>query len=158
MNAWAVRLHDAIAGLAPIDGVSVNADHSVVRIDFKAEATQGQRDAANAAAAAFDWSPGAEDAWTASKMRTRSKKITASSLPATPAEAYEDLRSLRALASIVLDEINALRGWLSSFQGEVAAATSLADLKARVATLPAMPDRTVTQLRNAIDSKIDGDA
>lgn len=61
----------------------------------------------------------------------------------------------RAVADIARDEINILRQWLASFKIEVAAATNLADLKTRVATLPATPDRTLAQLRTAIKNRID---
>lgn len=62
----------------------------------------------------------------------------------------------RAIVSILLDEMNVLRQWLASFKTEVAAAASLADLKTRVATLPATPDRTLAQAKTAIANKIDG--
>lgn len=61
---------------------------------------------------------------------------------------------LRALADILKDEINILRGWLVSFKAQSAAATSLADFKARVATLPDTPDRTLSQLKTAIINRI----
>ena len=63
---------------------------------------------------------------------------------------------LRAFADIVKDEINVLRGWLDQFKADVAAATNLADLKTSVAAQPSLPDRTLAQLRTAIDNKIDG--
>lgn len=61
----------------------------------------------------------------------------------------------RAIALVTLDELNNLRQWLASFKTEVAAATTLADLKTRVGTLPAMPDRTITQVKTAYKNKID---
>ena len=63
---------------------------------------------------------------------------------------------LRASLLVVMEEMNALRQWLASFKTEVAAATNLSDLKTRVATLPATPDRTALQLKTAIRGKIDG--
>ncbi len=62
---------------------------------------------------------------------------------------------LRAFADIVKDEFNIVRGWTRDFQTEVAAATNLADFKARVATLPTLNDRTLAQLRAAIQARID---
>lgn len=59
-----------------------------------------------------------------------------------------------ALALLTLDEINNLRQWVASFKAATAAATSLADLKTRVAALPNMPDRTRQQLINAVKAKI----
>ena len=62
---------------------------------------------------------------------------------------------LRALADILKDEINIIRGWTVSFKAQVALATTLADLKVRVATLPTLSDRTLAQLRTAIQNRID---
>lgn len=66
-----------------------------------------------------------------------------------------DYKLLRAVMLVLLDEVNALRGWLASFKAAVAASTSLADLKTRVAALPNTPDRTATQARNAVLARID---
>lgn len=63
--------------------------------------------------------------------------------------------ALRAFASITVDEINILRQWITSFKTQVALATTLADLKTRVAGLPAVNDRTLSQLKTAIQSRID---
>lgn len=60
----------------------------------------------------------------------------------------------RGILLVLLDEINALRGWLVSFKVATAASTSLADLKTRVAALPDMPDRTAAQARSAVAGKI----
>lgn len=62
----------------------------------------------------------------------------------------------RALALMLLDEFNTLRQWTVSFKAEVAAATNLADLKTRVATLPTLNDRTITQVKAAYSNKISG--
>lgn len=62
---------------------------------------------------------------------------------------------LRAALLVTLDEINNLRQWIEAFKAQVASATNLADLKTRVATLPATPDRTSTQLKTAIKNRID---
>lgn len=61
----------------------------------------------------------------------------------------------KALATIMVDEINILRGWLASYKTEVAAASSLADLKTRVAALPNTPDRTNSQLKTALKNRVD---
>lgn len=62
---------------------------------------------------------------------------------------------LRASLLVVMEEMNALRTWLADFKAQVALASSLNDLKTRVATLPATPDRTASQLKTAIKNKID---
>lgn len=61
----------------------------------------------------------------------------------------------RALADIIKDEFNILRKWTRDFKVEVAAASSLADLKARIATLSTLNDRTLDQLKTAIKSRVD---
>jgi hypothetical protein len=48
-----------------------------------------------------------------------------------------------------------MRAWITSFKAAVAAATNLADLKTRVAALPALPAITNAQLVTAISSRID---
>jgi len=60
-----------------------------------------------------------------------------------------------AIVLLTMDEINALRGWTQSMTNAVAKASSLADLKIRVAELPAMPDRTTNQLVTALTTKLD---
>lgn len=59
-----------------------------------------------------------------------------------------------AYSDIIKDELNILRGWTLDFKAEVAAATSLADLQTRVAGLPDLADRTLAQLRTAINNRI----
>lgn len=159
MNTSAQRLHETLAALAPIVGVSVPqlGTSSGVRIDFRPEATQAQRDAANAALASFDWSDVAQSAWLVAQAQT-SAKNEMDTATAAPATASAEQRILRALAAVTLDEVNVLRQWIASFKSEVAGATSLADLKTRVAGLPSMPDRTAVQLRAAIENKLDGNA
>jgi hypothetical protein len=61
---------------------------------------------------------------------------------------------LRAEADVLVGELNILRQWFMSFKAEVAAATSLADLKSRVATLPDTPDRTLSQALTALKNTI----
>lgn len=64
----------------------------------------------------------------------------------------------RAVAAIMIDEINTLRQWTVSFKAEVAAATNLANLQSRVATLPTLTDRTLTQAKTAYENKVDSGA
>jgi len=63
-------------------------------------------------------------------------------------------KSLRAEAKLIVNEINILRQWIVAFKVEVAAATSLADLKTRVATLPNLPDRTFEQAKTAMKNEV----
>lgn len=62
--------------------------------------------------------------------------------------------ALKAIASVVIDELNVIRQWVMSFKTEVAAATNLADLKTRVAALPNLNDRTAAQARTAVKNAI----
>lgn len=71
------KLHAAIAAVCPIDGVSVGrkADKATWRIDFKAEATDAQKDAARAAMEGFDFAvaKAAQDAERAREERIQSR-------------------------------------------------------------------------------------
>lgn len=99
--------------------------------------TQGERDAVDAALASA--------ALSAARVSAKDQIIGTIPLPIL----------LRALADILKDEINILRGWTVSFKAEVAASASLADLKTRVATLSTLDDRTLAQLKTAIRNRID---
>jgi hypothetical protein len=77
-----------------------------------------------------------------------------------PAVATVDLTTkegkiLRSLASTLVSELNILRAWLASFKIEVAASSSLADLRNRVATLPATPARTLAQAKTTVIGNIE---
>jgi len=64
---------------------------------------------------------------------------------------------MTAFADIIKDEMNILRGWLTQFKADVAAANNLSDLKTSVAAQPDLPDRTLAQLKTAITARIDKD-
>jgi hypothetical protein len=119
-----------------------------VRIDFAAEATPEQRIAGQQIADTWDFAPPAQAERENLENREKAKILV--DLLGT------DLgKALRAEAAVLVDEINLLRQWLVSFKAATAAATSLADFKARVAALANLPDRTLTQAKNAIVAKID---
>jgi len=68
-----------------------------------------------------------------------------------------DGQILRAVVLTLVDEVNLLRQRLAAQDAVVAAATSLADLKSRWATMAStrpVPDRTPVQSKNAITSKL----
>ncbi len=71
---------------------------------------------------------------------------------------YSGGRVTRAEAQLIIDELNILRALWMSFKAEVAASTTLADLKTRVAGLPNTTPRTKQQAIAAIKSAIDADA
>lgn len=62
---------------------------------------------------------------------------------------------IRAVALAALEEINAVRNWLLSFKGQVAASANLADLKTWIAGMPDTTKRTRRQMVSAIRSIID---
>lgn len=64
----------------------------------------------------------------------------------------------RAVLLVALDEINLLRQRDRDRSIDVAAATSLADLKTRWAARPSLADRTITQFKNAVQTKINSGA
>ena|ERR1043166_797591 len=65
----------------------------------------------------------------------------------------------RGAALVIMDELNVLRQRDVDRSADVAAATSLADLKTRWAARSAFPQRTATQIKTAIQNKINaGDA
>lgn len=97
------RLDISVQAVCPIHGVSVSraTNPPTVRIDFKTEATAPQRSAAQAVVDSFDWSQSAHDAWEGLQART----------PASATVDGTDYvgKLIRALASILVDEINILR-------------------------------------------------
>lgn len=62
---------------------------------------------------------------------------------------------LVGIVSVLVDELNVLRQWITNYRSEVAAATSLANLQTRVAnnTL-ALPDRTLAQAKTVLQSRV----
>lgn len=83
---------------------------------------------------------------TLAQERTDAIAKGASSLP------YSKL--VRAVLLVVLDEINLLRQRDVDRSADVAAATSLADLKTRWAARSALSDRTGAQLKTTVANKI----
>jgi hypothetical protein len=69
-----------------------------------------------------------------------------------------DFKLDRAIILATVDELNALRQWITSFKAAMAAATTFADLKTRVAALASTPDRTSVQVKAAISAKLDTNA
>jgi len=57
---------------------------------------------------------------------------------------------LRGVLLLTMSELNLLRQWIEAFKATTALASSLTDLKTRVAALSAMPDRTAAQLKTAV--------
>lgn len=139
------RLHDAIV----TDGVAIS---SVSVSDPANKATwlvtpSALQAAAQATIAAFDVSNAAHVTWLNLQAR-------ASAQSAIDSRTDDLLKIARAEAAVLVDEINSLRQWIESFKAATALASSLADLKTRVAALASMPDRTLAQAKTAIKAKI----
>lgn len=63
-------------------------------------------------------------------------------------------KMMAAFSDILKDEFNSLRQWQESFKSAVAAANNLSDIKTGVAGLPSLPDRTLAQLKTAIQNRM----
>jgi hypothetical protein len=133
----------------PVDRCPAAVGPGTVRGDltFVGNPTQAQLDACDAVIAAFDWSDAAHAVW----LNARSRDAAKSQFDLTDAQG----KVLRALVKVLIDEVNLLRQWVAAFKVETAAASTLANLKTRVATLPATPDRTLQQAKTAIAAAID---
>lgn len=90
----------------------------------------------------------------ATYRNTAARAPAAACYDGTGAEA----KALRALAGVLVDELNALRQWVTSFKAACAAATSFADQKTRIAALANVPDRTLAQAKTAIQNKVNAGA
>lgn len=103
--------------VCPLEGVSVgkSGDSSTVRVDYRADATDQQKEAAQAALASFDWSDAAQDAWQEQQDRSRAiaALLTESGYFAvgvraaiyTLFELVNDERESRGLPRLTKDEI-----------------------------------------------------
>ncbi len=149
-----LRLDVAIraAGI-PIDGVS--GTQGSVRVDYQTSATPAQITQGDAIVAAFDWTPAADATFTA-----RQAKVAAGSTfdgGALQSAGASD-RALIALVLLILDEFNTHSTFEAAMLAAIAAATTLADLKTRMAAITVVPQRTQAQLIAAIKNKIAGTA
>jgi hypothetical protein len=79
----------------------------------------------------------------------------AAALLALESELDNAERITKGLALAILDALNRLSARIREGDAAVAAATSLADLKARTAALSAVPDRTAAQLKAAIKAQVE---
>jgi hypothetical protein len=80
----------------------------------------------------------------------------AAALLAMQSELDNAERITKGLALTILDELNRITSRMRDFDAAVQAATSLGDLKTRVAALSAIPARTAAQLKAAIKAKVEG--
>jgi hypothetical protein len=142
------RLHATLAAVCPILGVDLGpGSPPAVTIRYAANATAQQQADAQTALAAFDWSGSAQTAY--DTVQARAPALTTLNSATDPPG-----KLARATAAVLVDELNDIREWIAAFKVQVAASTTLADLKTRVAALPNMPDRTLAQAKTAIGNKI----
>jgi hypothetical protein len=137
------QLHSEIAalGLGGFQGVCGSGPGAEVL--FAADLAAADLARLDAAVAAH--APSA--AWAAAQLRGAAKALAAD--PQPPG------KLTRSVLLTLLGEVNALRSWLAQFQAATAASASLADLKARVAALPAVPPRTAAQAKAAVLAELD---
>ena len=79
---------------------------------------------------------------------------TLTALKAQEKAAY-DIIHLKALVLITMDEINILRLWTTQLKTASATASTLTQFKNNIGALPTLNDRTIIQLRNALEAKVD---
>lgn len=97
------RLHESLAAVCPIVGVSVPTPGTSagVAIQYDPSATAPQQVLAQTTLATFDWSQATHDAWVTGKLRAKAK--------AEFLDNRDDLyKLLRALADVIKDEFNTL--------------------------------------------------
>lgn len=140
----AQRLHEAVAAVCPIHGVRITAG-TTGTADYN-NASPEQITAAEGVIAAFDWSQETHAAWVLVKERARAKSE------------YDAHRVFRAMATLLVNELNSHAATIASLLDAIDAASSLATLKTAVATIANPPQRTLNQVVTALKNHIDADA
>ncbi len=123
------------------------ADTPYGRVRVDGTLTPAEQAAATVAAQAFDPSPPAE----AGRVVARARALALALI-----DRLDDRLgvALRAVALTVLDEVNALRARDRDRAADVAAATSLADLKSRWAARAQLDDRTKAQAKAQVQGHL----
>lgn len=119
---------------------------------------------AEAAAIEAEWeanAPGTGSAWQAEQaarvqqLRTAAKAVVAESDGDTAALP----KALRALALVILDELNLHAAKLNAILTAIDSGSTLAQVKANIAAIADYPTRTAAQIKTAVRGKLDsGDA
>lgn len=145
------RLQTQVAAVCPIDGVSVGVfgQSASVRIDFQAAATPAQRTAAQGVVDTFDWSQAAQAAFDLAQGRMAASALTTATISTNQLAAL-----VRTVVLLILDELNTHSSTVTAILNAVDAATSLVDLKTRIALIADLPQRTKSQLLTAMTNKI----
>lgn len=146
---------DALLRAAGLPVAVVSGVQGVVRVDYLSGATAQQRTQGAALVSSYDWSATADATFGAKQQKAlAAEQVDNGELQA--AQASE--RLYRAIVLLLLDELNAHSTTEAGIVAAVAAATSLADLKTRMAVVATVPQRTIAQMVGAIKSKIAGTA
>lgn len=130
-----LRLHNAIAAVAPINGVAIlDPVAHTARIDYKVSATGPQITAGNSALAAFDWSPTADTTFIAQQATaSASSSIDRGFLQS--GDKHD--RLVVALALVLLDEVNVIRANINAATLAPRTQAQLINaVKAKLGTLP----------------------
>lgn len=149
----AEALSDSIMGVGLAPGSFwLVVSGSGVTITFRDDVSNALRTAANAVIAAFDFSDANVTNLENGRLRTQAANAIAG-------ERTPLARLLVAEALVLKDQLNNLRDWLTDFKAHVATATTLAQLKTLVATLPNLPQFDSSDIITALTNKLNsGDA
>lgn len=139
------------AGHISVDSVS-RANPAVVfgfgnvRLTFVPGTSGTAQTAAQSFVTSFDWGEVAKT----QRALVRLRAVAANAINLSDADA----KLARAIAAVLADELNLHALKINAILDAVDAATSLADLKTRIAAIPDYPQRTLAQIKTAIQNKL----
>jgi hypothetical protein len=154
------RLHDSVATVCPIISVHVPeiGNSSTVTISFDAAATLPQQTAAQNVVDTFDWSDAADVPFVNQSISEVAQKESDAAVKSVDDGVSKNgirfERLCMATVLVALDALNADRTALTAMNNAVQAATSLADLKTRFASINFPPQVTQNQLQTAVKNKL----
>ena len=152
MKTFAHRVLTALQAIsAHVTGVSIGnkASAGTWRVDWDGEQTQGNVDAVETFLATVN--PSTFEGAAVDTGELRAEAISLVNVDGSP-----NGKAYRAVASVLVDEENDIRSWITQFKAAVAGAATLAALKTAVAGLPNMPARTLAQAKTAVQNAING--
>jgi hypothetical protein len=150
MKTFAHRILDALQSVSShVAGVSIGSksDKATWRVDWDGSQSQANVDAVAAYLAGAQ--PGDFEG-----PAVDTGELRAEAIAMVNADTTQHGKAYRAVATVLVDEENAIRSWLTDFKAAVAGAATLAALKTAVAALPNMPARTLAQAKTAVQNAI----
>lgn len=107
------RLHQTIAAVCPIDGISIDkpGDSSTCKFFPAPSATSTQVTAGQNALTAFDWTDAAYQNWLLQQLRVTANANVGTAAPGLSEPVYV---ALRAIVELVVDQLNTIRAALPS--------------------------------------------